>query len=372
MRSLSIAGDYQILGRCNDLDGVQLFAARRLTDADHLFALHHFPRATPSAEQELRAMAARSRTLDDPILVMPREVVRTEDGIFVVTDFFGGESLEQIVKNHRAAIPKLLAICIARDLARALDRARERTGRGMVGDLSSGQIVVSYESGELKAVSIGVSLLQGRAPMPATRAIGLILWEMLVGRKPSGELTPPKAGTDLDRIVMRAIDQRPTDDLVLLAEDLNDYVRSRTTGIDRANELAKLMRQCFSHKATAMRALVQRWRSQSVVPRTPSMTTPPPRRVSSLRPQVVRREAALSEPLAEIIILPPEELAPTDDLSSIALRPPKRGWPRMRMAFFMLLLLSALVLTGVVMENGDGGWIVHTWRTLFLALQRSL
>src|SRR5688572_8714062 len=101
MGSLSVAGDYHILGRCNDIDGVQVYAARRTTDktSEQLFSLHHFPFVNPSAEVELRALAEKTRVLDDPILVAPREIVRSPDGVFVVTDFIAGETIEHIVKS---------------------------------------------------------------------------------------------------------------------------------------------------------------------------------------------------------------------------------------------------------------------------------
>ena len=363
MGSLTTAGDYHILGRCNDIDGVHVHAARRLT-SDRLFALHHFPFASAVAEQEVRMLAERTRGLKDKILVTPEDVVRTKDGLFIVTELVAGETIEHITKNNRALITKLVAVALSRDLARAIDTARDRTGRGIVGDITSSQVVVSYETGDLKVVSIGASLLRGRASANASRAVGLILWEMLTGRKPEGEILAPKAGAELDRIVLSAINGAIADDLVGLAEDLQRYLGTRTTGIDRAAELRKLIRQYYSHKSAAMRALEQRWKSQSLTPRPASI---PPRRASSIRPiplQEARREAALAE---QVVILAPEEAQPTDDLNSSAhtfSRPKRKGWPRMRVIFFALLLMMSFATAMLVLINGDAEFLTSAWRSV--------
>jgi hypothetical protein len=382
MRSLSVVGDYHILGRCNDLDGVQVHAARRIDDksGERLFSLHCFPFITTAAEHELRSLAERTHPLEDPIIVAPREIVRTPDGLFVVTDFVAGETLEHVVKNNHAAISKLLAVALVRDLARAIDRARERTGRSVLGDVTSSQILVGYESGELKIVSVGAPLIRGRAIVPSTKCLAYILWELLVGRKPQGE-QPPKAGAELDRLVMNAINF-PSDETALLADDLQGWLSSRTTGIDRGAEMAKLIRQHFSHKATAMRALVQRWRSQTAPPRATSIppraaSLPPTTRAGSL-PPVPRRssgitrpiqerslEAALAEPMPlEIVILDPEEMVPTDDLSSGALRQPeRRGWPRLRSAALLLVLALACAGAALMITQGEADPISF-WKSL--------
>ena len=370
MRSLTTAGDYHIFGRCNDIDGVQVQAARKRDDmkGERLFSLHHFPFMNPTSEQELRGLAERTRNFDDPIMTLPREIVRTEDGVFVVTDFVAGESLEHIVKSHRGAIPKLLAIAIVRDLARAVERARDATGRAMVGDVTSSHAIINYENGELKLTSIGIPLIRGRAIVPATKCLAGILYELLAGKRFEGD-APPRAGAELDRIVMNGI-VYPSEETQVFAEDLQSYLSSRTTGIDRGAELGKLMRQHFSHKSTAMRALVQRWRAQSVPPhRSRSITPIPLTRPSSSRPVRERSlEAALAEPISrveEIVILDPEELLPTDDLSNSSLREKRRaGWPKIRLAFFMFLLSLACATVALVLMNGEGDSLLAGWRSI--------
>src|SRR5688500_4156612 len=233
MRSLTVAGDYHILGRCNDVDGVQVLAARKAADTkgEQLFSLHHFSFVNPSAEQELRGLTERTRNFSDPIMSPPREIVQTEEGVFVVTDFVAGETIEHIVKSNRTVIPKLLAIAIVRDLARAVDRAHQATGRMILGDINSSHVVIAYETGELRLVSIGTPLVRGRAIVPATKCLGGVLYELLAGKRFEGD-APPKAGAELDRIVMNAI-VYPSDDTLPLAEELQQYLSARTTGIDR-------------------------------------------------------------------------------------------------------------------------------------------
>jgi hypothetical protein len=363
MRALSVAGDYRLLGRLNDIDGIQVFAARKNT-GEELYSVQHFPVMSPVAEQELRGLMQRTRTLDDPIVALPVELVRTEEGFFIVSDFVSGESIEQIVKNSRVGFNKLIAVAIARDLALCLARARERTGRSL-GDVTSGQVIVCFETGDLKLVGIGASLLRSRSPITATKAVGLILYEMLAGRKLDREMTPPKAGSDLDRIVMNAIANSMDDDLNALAEELKRYLHSRTTGIDRSAELAKLVRTHFSHKAAAMRALATRWRSQS----NPGIQRRP---TSGIRPVVEKRtlEAALSEPIDDIVILDAEEIAPTDDLSSINFKRPSSTWPQARAAFLLLLLMLSFATSVLVLLNGEGDSIVSSWTSVIHSLSK--
>jgi hypothetical protein len=219
-------------------------------------------------------------------------------------------------------------------------------------------------------VAIGTPLLRGRAIVPSTKCLGAVLWELLAGKKPQGDL-PPKAGAELDRIVMNAINY-PSDETALLADDLQSWLSSRTTGIDRSADLAKVMRQHFSHKATAMRALVQRWRSQSL-PRSPSIPprtiTPIPlsRKSSGIARPIQERslEAALAEPMQmDIVILDPEEMVATDDISNSGLRRSKRsGWPKLRLAFLLLLLAFACANAALALMH-DGDDILWFWKSL--------
>jgi hypothetical protein len=381
--SLSVVGDYQVLGRCNDIDGAQVHAACKTSDPKaQLVSLHHFPIVSRSGEQQLRQLADKTRELDDPILIAPREILRSQDGLFVVTDFVAGETIEQIVKSHRSAISKVLAVAIARDVARAVERLRKRTSGVMFGDVTSAQVLVSYETGQLKLIVVGAALVRGRSVAPSTINIGEVLLEMLGGKKSQAGPAAANVTADLDRIVTGAITSGSG--IREVGEELHAYLETRTISQDRSADLKKLIQQHFSHKAVAMQSLIERWRSQGASPRAPSVppraasvpprraasvppraASVPPRRSSSVRAPVEERrpEAALAEP--EIAILEPVELVHTEDISTNGLRSKHRiRWPRMRLAFFMLLLSLSCATAALVMMNGEGAQILSAWRSV--------
>lgn len=350
----SVLGDYQILGRWKDIGGAEVFAARHLDDrkVERILAVHRILDPGRASERSMRAAANALADYEDRWLAKVEDVVKTDAGLFAVTNFVGGEPLAQMLRSSRAALPKLVAVGVVRDLAGKLDDVRSHTeGRLTLGRVHVDSFFSTYD-GDLAVLALAAKLNhKPEAPYAELHALGRLLWELLTGRSlESLPIPPPRAGSDLDRIVMRALASSTRDrydDLVVFAEDLNDYLKSRSIRLEPREEIRRMVQQHFAHKAAAMRALCQRWRSQARVP--------PSNRSSS------GREAAFSEPLPSRSNSLVEE-APTDDLAPRVLPVPKR-YTRTRLAFLFLLLAASVASAGLVIANGDGPRLVRGWRS---------
>ena len=335
---LSVVGEYQVLGRCQDIDGAEVYAARKGANSKApIFCLHHFPKVSPAAEKQLRAMTEKTRGLDDPILVAPRDIVRTDDGLFVVTDFVAGETLEAIIKSHPGAIPKLLAVVISRDLARSVEKLRQRSAGLLLGEISSAHVLVTYDKGQVKLIAAGAALARGRSTTTSASSIGAVLSELLAARQARGRpVSSPNLTGDLDRIVSGAITAYNSD-VSGFGTQLEAYLQSRMIPVNKAvPDLSKLIHQHFSHKAKAMHSLVERWRQRSAIRRSSSISAHP-----------------LAEP--NIAILEPVEIVRTEDITKNPI-PKKRptGWPRMRLAFLLLLLSLTCATAALKLLNDEG------------------
>lgn len=281
----STLGGYKILARLRAGAMGSLYLARRNTAAgfsrpvaikvihDHLAQNKRFCRMFVDEAK----LAAR---IDDPNVVRVDEFGQADDRYYLVMEYVHGASLAQTigVLKRRGGIPMDHAVAIAMQIASGLHGAHEATDEdgaplGVVHrDVSPHNIVVSYK-GSVRVVDFGIAKakqvggqtktgsLRGKlAYMPPEQArsartvdrradlygVGLILWEMLTGRRvfdaetdiailnqirepdivPPSRLMP-KVPQALDVAVMR-----------MLAQDPNGRPR---TGAELQRELATAM-----------------------------------------------------------------------------------------------------------------------------------
>jgi serine/threonine-protein kinase len=212
----------------------------------------------PDFNAMLRDEARLASRIVHPNVVRLLDVVATGDEVALVMEYVAGEALSRLLRGERvpAAVASKLALDVLAGLHAAHD-ARDESGRRLDlvhRDVSPGNVLVG-DDGLAHVIDFGIAKARGRlqatgagvlkgkmaymAPEqlrkgPVSRmtdvyAVGVTLWEMLVGRRPfdakldaqlavdvlTGIRAPPsrfvpEIAPDVDALLLRALAREPT------------------------------------------------------------------------------------------------------------------------------------------------------------------
>jgi serine/threonine-protein kinase len=310
---------YRILGRWAAGGMADLYLARQRAGAgfDKVVALKLI-REGMSADDDLREMflaeARIAALLSHPGIVQTFDAGEIAGRAYMAMEFIDGEPLNRFhraVIRRRGSLAAPLAVCIARDVAAALDYAhhlRDLAGKplGLVHrDVSPANIMLSF-GGTVKLLDFGVAkvetpgqqthagVIKGKLGYIAPEqlrgervdaradvyAVGLVLWQLLTGRRafdaanavdlfyavmttdlPVPSLAGGPADPALDAIVGGAI-RRDRDDRTASAEALvtalGAWLGRVAPGYEPGREVRELMHECFPEKEARLQEVLSK------------------------------------------------------------------------------------------------------------------
>jgi serine/threonine protein kinase len=258
------------------------------------------------------AEARLAARLNHPNIVHTIEVGADGGRLFIAMEYLDGQPLQQLVRRARkcaTSLPLPVHLGILLEVLAALEYAHELTDfsgtpLGIVHrDVSPPNVFVTYE-GHIKLVDFGISTTVGEmeeqrvgvvagkmrymAPEQARGeradrradlfAIGVLLWEAAVGRRPwdgqadlavlqslSSGAVPcvleacPEIDPDLAAIVDRAMRVVPEERYATaleMREDLERYIRARRILLPNARSLSAIVSQLFAEDRERRRGLI--------------------------------------------------------------------------------------------------------------------
>jgi serine/threonine-protein kinase len=338
---------------------------------------------------ELAALFVReaqlSAQLHHPNVVSVLDFERDADrGLFLVMELVEGKDLSQLLATGR--IPISLAIFLAIEVLRGLGYAHHLATGEVAGlvhrDVSPQNVLLSWE-GSVKVSDFGIAkaraatlasesvVVKGKVSYMSPEqadgrpldgrsdlfAVGVMLWEMLVGRSPfrgnsSQEVLAslflatipppsslcPEVAEDLSRVVMRLLERDLAQRYATAEEALNDLTACRDMPRDGRAELAEILRLRFGEE-------VVRPPARSSVPSRSSVPagSPLPAPTSS-RPSVPS-----SSPFHPTMLAPSGPSRVSAPATPPAAPPsPRRAPLRLLGAFTAALAAAALATAGLV------------------------
>jgi eukaryotic-like serine/threonine-protein kinase len=172
--------------------------------------------ADPRRREQFLHGARAAAAVSHPNIVTLYEVGEDDDGIYLVHEFIQGQTLKNVIAD-RPLNPRR-AVDLANQIAEGL--ADAHAADLVHGHLTADSIVVTSR-GNAKIMGLGVAgwsptstpldvSAEAAAPSADLAAIGMLLFEMLIGRRPSPGAGVPSAANaslprELDPIVAKAL-----------------------------------------------------------------------------------------------------------------------------------------------------------------------
>lgn len=222
----------------------------RDTHLARLVALKLIRRERLGSVDSLIEEARITARLSHPNVVVVHDVGTCRAGPYVALEYVEGETLAQLLARRRLAVPEVLRI--ARQIAGALAHAH---GEGVLHrDLKPANVLLARD-GRVRVVDFGLAVArdavleraairagtpaymapeqwsgEGVSPASDVWALGLLLFEMLVGRRPERGVSPPA----LDESLARVDITRPAAALVMSCLASMGVVRPSASEVERA------------------------------------------------------------------------------------------------------------------------------------------
>jgi len=283
MEGSTVAGKYRIIEKLGE-GGMGVVYKAEDTRLDRMVALKFLPSGLmkdPNAKERFVREAKAAAALSHPNICTIHEIDEEEGKSFIVMEYIEGHSVREKVKKNPLEIPEALDLVI--QSAQGLEEAHKR---GIIHrDIKSANIMVTG-SGQAKVMDFGLakvsgaSLLTREASTMGTVAymspeqaqgqgvdqrtdiwsLAVVLYEMLTGQFPFpgdtdqsvmyaiARKTPvpvkkivPKVKPDLERVVEKALEKKPSDRYQSMAELLED-LRAIAEGLRPIRAKSRLFR----------------------------------------------------------------------------------------------------------------------------------